>query len=422
MQRATEGVNVYWPILRGKLQTARRIASFVVLSAIAVSCVIHAQRIGVTYSAEEQTQAALKSLSPQSQAIVERLAHVGTLSLGDVRYFAGQNANGASVSLDDSSWQTIQLPYKAATDPIWLRKWIEIPKTIDGYDLSGAKIWLREPTRGNVAVFLNGQRAASGEDMEPLILFSSAQSGDKALLAIQFQKATNPRNLRGMELHTEFAPNRPDPHGLRDEFLSAALLLPALAPDPDAAKRVLEQAVASVDLKALDVADQQTFDASDRKAQSVLDTQKSILQQATFHLTGNSHIDAAWLWPWTETVDVVRRTFGTAAQLMDEYPSYTFTQSAAQYNEWMAEKYPALDATIKKRIQEGRWEVVGGMWVEPDLNMPDGESLARQLLIGKRAFRQLCGGSMSTSAGIRIPSATTGSSRRFTKRPVSTTL
>ena len=56
----------------------------------------------------------------------------------------------------------------------------------------------------------------------------------------------------------------------------------------------------------------------------------------TFHLTGNSHIDAAWLWPWTETVDVVKRTFGTALQLMYEYPDYTYTQSAAAYNEWMA--------------------------------------------------------------------------------------
>ena len=102
--------------------------------------------------------------------------------------------------------------------------------------------------------------------------------------------------------------------------------------------------------------------------------------------TGNSHIDAAWLWPWTETVDVVKRTFGTALQLMYEYPRYTFTQSAAQYNEWLADKYPDMNAEIKERIKEGRWEVVGGMWVEPDLNLPDGESLVRQLLVGKRWY------------------------------------
>jgi alpha-mannosidase len=116
-----------------------------------------------------------------------------------------------------------------------------------------------------------------------------------------------------------------------------------------------------------------------------------MLQQTTLHLTGNSHIDAAWLWPWTETVDTVKRTFSTALQLMNEYPDYTFTQSAAQYNSWMAEKYPQVNEEIKRRIQEGRWEIVGGMWVEPDLNMPDGESQVRSLLVGKRWFQKAYG-------------------------------
>lgn len=390
-QQATEGVGMYRNLLQQQYNMARRILVLLSLLAIFASCSIGAQQFGVMYSAEKQTQTALKRLSPQSQEVIERLAHMGTLQLSDIRYFAGQNPNGASVGLDDSGWQTIQLPYKASADPIWLRKWIEIPKTIDGYDPTGAKIWLREPTHGNVAVYLDGKRIARGEDMEPLILFNSAKPGDKALLAIELDKTATPKNLRGMELHMDFAPGRPNPQDLHDEFISAALLLPSLAPNPGSARQVLEQAITAVDLKALYAANQQAFDASLRKAQSILDTQKPILQQATFHLTGNSHIDAAWLWPWTETVDVVHRTFGTAAQLMEEYPTYTFTQSAVQYNEWMAEKYPTLNAAIKQRIQEGRWEVVGGMWVEPDLNMPDGESLARQILIGKRVFKQLYG-------------------------------
>ena len=57
----------------------------------------------------------------------------------------------------------------------------------------------------------------------------------------------------------------------------------------------------------------------------------------------------------------------------------------------MAEKYPSINDEIKSRIKEGRWEIVGGMWVEPDLNMPDGESLVRQLLIGKRTYKHLYG-------------------------------
>src|SRR5208337_3074290 len=118
---------------------------------------------------------------------------------------------------------------------------------------------------------------------------------------------------------------------------------------------------------ALDRRDQVGFDASVRAAHAILEPLRPLLQQATFHVTGNAHIDAEWLWPWTETVDVVRRTFGTALQLMYEYPDYTFTQSAAAYNEWLAEKYPDLNRDIARCVKEGRWEVVGGMWVEPDL-------------------------------------------------------
>ena len=115
------------------------------------------------------------------------------------------------------------------------------------------------------------------------------------------------------------------------------------------------------------------------------------MKQFSIAAVGNSHIDMAWLWPWTETVEVVRNTFGTALQLMREYPDFKFTASAAQAYEWMEEKYPAMFQEIQQRVKEDRWEVIGGMWVEPDLNMPDGESLVRQILYGKRYFREKFG-------------------------------
>ena len=128
-----------------------------------------------------------------------------------------------------------------------------------------------------------------------------------------------------------------------------------------------------------------------RKAQDILTTLHPVLSQATIDLAGNAHIDAAWLWPRSETIDVVKRTFTTALQLMDEYPNYTYSQSAAQYTAWIAEKYPQMNDQIRQRVKEGRWEIVGGMWIEPDLNLPDGESLVRQLLVGQRYFNQQYG-------------------------------
>ena len=340
---------------------------------------VSAQQIGRTYSAEAQTNAALQALSPQAQAVMTALPTLGAIPLGAFGYHAGPVANGGSPNLDDSSWQKVQLPFTASADEIWLRQWVQVPRSLNGYDPSGARVWLEEPGRGDVAVYLNGERIAAGLDMELLVLFDAARPGHKVLLAIHVAKTEAEKHLHAIRLGLDFTPHRPNPEDLHSELLAAALLIPSLAAGDGAATGELEQAIVSVDLNALQAGDQTAFDASLRQSQAKLRALDGILRKANFRLTGNSHIDAAWLWPWTETVDVVHRTGGTAAQLMDEYPSYTFTQSAAQYSVWMADKYPSLNEEMKHRIEQGRLELVGGMWVEPDLNMPDGESLVRQL-------------------------------------------
>ena len=105
------------------------------------------------------------------------------------------------------------------------------------------------------------------------------------------------------------------------------------------------------------------------------------------HLIGHAHIDLSWLWRWEETVaDIARYTFkGTLAQ-MDKMPGLTFAQSQAAIYDAIEKDQPELFAEISRKIKEGTWVPVGGMWVEPDANMPDGEALARQLLYGKRYF------------------------------------
>jgi alpha-mannosidase len=107
----------------------------------------------------------------------------------------------------------------------------------------------------------------------------------------------------------------------------------------------------------------------------------------TAHLIGHAHIDLSWLWRWEETVaDIARYTFkGTLAQ-MDKMPGLTFAQSQAAIYEAIEKDQPELFAEIARKIKAGTWAPVGGMWVEPDANMPDGEALSRQLLYGKRYF------------------------------------
>ena len=98
-----------------------------------------------------------------------------------------------------------------------------------------------------------------------------------------------------------------------------------------------------------------------------------------------------WLWPWSEAMSVVLSTFRSALDRMNENPDFTFTASSAQFYEWVAETDPKMLEEIRKRVEEGRWAVVGGWWVEPDVNIPNGESLVRQGLYSQRLFQQLFG-------------------------------
>ncbi len=108
-------------------------------------------------------------------------------------------------------------------------------------------------------------------------------------------------------------------------------------------------------------------------------------------LTGHAHIDLAWLWPVAETRRKGRRTFATVLDLMERYPDFTFNQSSAQLYAWIEQDAPDLLKRIKVRVAEGRWEPIGGSWVEPDCQVTGGEAFVRQLLYGQRAFERWFG-------------------------------
>lgn len=106
---------------------------------------------------------------------------------------------------------------------------------------------------------------------------------------------------------------------------------------------------------------------------------------------GHTHIDMAWLWRLSHTREKAARSFSTVLKLMEEYPDYHFTQSSPLVYEMIRTRYPALFERIRQRVSEGRWEITGGMWVEADTNLPSGESLVRQILLGKGYMRRMFG-------------------------------
>jgi len=106
---------------------------------------------------------------------------------------------------------------------------------------------------------------------------------------------------------------------------------------------------------------------------------------------GHTHLDVAWLWTVRETRDKAARSFATVLKLMEEYPEYVFMSSQPQLYQFVREDHPEIFERIKQRVAEGRWEPEGSMWVEADCNLTSGESLVRQIMFGKRFFREQFG-------------------------------
>ncbi|ASK62214.1 alpha-mannosidase [Virgibacillus phasianinus] len=107
----------------------------------------------------------------------------------------------------------------------------------------------------------------------------------------------------------------------------------------------------------------------------------------TFHCIGHTHIDVAWLWRLKHTREKSARSFSTVLRLMEQYPEYIFMQGQPQLYEYIKEDYPEIYQKMKEKITDGRWETDGGMWLEADCNIPSGESLVRQLLLGTNFLR-----------------------------------
>ena len=123
----------------------------------------------------------------------------------------------------------------------------------------------------------------------------------------------------------------------------------------------------------------------------MLNSSIALQKDQTPHLNvisvGNSHLDSAWLWRKSDTREKkLFPTFSRAIYHIDKYPFFTYSANAVVYYEWVREDYPELFQEIKDAVRENRWEIVGGDWMEMDVNLPNGESLVRQRLIGQRFF------------------------------------
>jgi alpha-mannosidase len=282
----------------------------------------------------------------------------------DAFTIAGGDLSGAETSRE------IHLPLPSGDDPTALR-------------LSFRNLGLR-PFRTH---FWPPRKSELAEEEQSLVLRAARLTYPAA--------ADSTRKLEGWLASMQSAQRLLDPELKRYTFIGDPYDIPDGRNIPAERLQALRQswadAVLALDLSSLRAGDWPRVAASLERSYQIARPLRDYAREFKVHLIGNAHIDIAWLWRMAETKMVAHNTFDTVLANMTEYPALCYAQSQALTYQWMETEYPELFEQIRRRVQEGSWEVVGGMWVEPDCNLISGESWVRQLLYGKKYFREKFG-------------------------------
>jgi len=299
------------------------------------------------------------------------------------------------------NWLTAQLNEKeyivwsAGKQVIWLGQKFVIPHDLQGYPLVGLSLrlvltWWAESAQ----IFVNGQLVQEGDlfDSSARILLSSAvDSGEEISVALRLVSPGH--DIGGlMASHCCYESTHSfEPGFVADELAVLQKYVTAFAPEK---LDILGATVAKIDW---DIVSQKTAFTSSvakcrQKLQSLIRKQSlPTPKQRCIHLLGHAHLDLAWLWPVSETWEVAVRTFESVLNLQQEFRNLIFCHSTPAIYDWIEKHRPDLFTNIQQKIAAGSWEVVGGMWVEPELNLIDGESIVRQILYAQRYVQEKFG-------------------------------
>jgi len=256
---------------------------------------------------------------------------------------------------------------------IWLVQRLVIPDHLEGYPLAGLSLRLALNWWADAAeIFVNGKLVQAGDlfDAAPRVLIHPAVvPGAEFVLALRLVSPGHCDGALVRSLLVYEATSGLDPGFVADEVAILQNYLEVFAPEklPILAAAVAE--ITSTDEELLKFHDQlHTLHPTHR----------------TLSLLGHAHLDLAWLWPVSETWNAAQSTFESALSLQDDFPELIFCHSTPALYAWIEENRPDLFTAIQQKVKDHKWEVVGGFWVEPELNLIAGESLVRQLLYGQQ--------------------------------------
>ncbi len=262
---------------------------------------------------------------------------------------------------------------------------IVIPPSLKDYPLQGSSLRLALTWWADRAeVFVQDKLVQVGDLFESsvrVLLTPSAQVGREITVVLRL---VSPKHDVGALMRSQLIYEKPDldPGFVADELTVLENYLTTFAPEH---LSVLTQAVAELNWDHVDNAAK--FAEELRQLREKIFPLSAILKQRSLNLLGHAHLDLAWLWPVSETWSVAQKTFESVLNLQQEFPELTFCHTSPALYSWVEQHCPDLFKAIQKAEAAQRWEVLGGMWVEPEVNLVSGESLVRQLLYGQNYIK-----------------------------------
>ena len=285
------------------------------------------------------------------------------------------------------------LVWSSGSQVRWFRQKIIIPQDLQGYPIDGLTLrlvltWWAEDAQ----IFVNGNLVQQGDLFDSsgrILLTSQANPGEEIVVALRLMSPGHDIGAL-MESRCVYEAQQLENHHTLDPGFVAdelAILQKYLAAFEMESLTLLTEEVRKIDWES--VKNAKIFERSLSQLRDNLQTLATSTQikQYSISMVGHAHLDMAWLWPASHTYDVGKRTFTSVINLQAEFPNLTFGHTSPVLYGWIEEHHPTLFKAIQEAVEAGRWEILGGMWVESDVNLVSGESLVRQLLYGQSYYQ-----------------------------------
>ncbi len=296
------------------------------------------------------------------------------------------------------------IAWERGRNGLWLAQNITVPPTLEGYSLEGLTLRLALTWWAEFAqVYVDGELVQEGDLFDTsarILLRRQVEPGETIALTIRL---ISPGHDDGALVRSVCLYERPDqaiapcpePGFVADELAIVQHYVETFQPERSAE---LVEAVQAIAWNAVGdhppeklQGHRAIFDQSLMVLRQKLLPFSTWLQQREICLLGHAHLDLAWLWAVEETWEAAERTFKSVLQLHQQFPELTFCHSSPALYAWVEEHRPSLFAAIREAVADGWWEIAAGLWVEPELNVVNGESIARQILYGQRYVQEKFG-------------------------------